>query len=147
MTTSERFSAFCRAMLGTWAGERTSPRLEAEPVKAVWELVLDGSFLCEHWYTSGPEGVLRPAAVAHFHVAGGNPGEFQVAYRGGKIGSGDSRFDGDSWELSHRWSGGEVDARIRLRLHGDGRYEQEVHTLGPEGQATLESRAILVRQR
>jgi hypothetical protein len=86
-TTSEAFPAFCRALLGTWAGERERPGADLDRVEAVWEQALDGSFLEERWSTSDgrADGDVRPAARALFKVKDGLPAEFLVAYGNGKI--------------------------------------------------------------
>jgi hypothetical protein len=138
---------FLKLLPGTWAGQRKSPDM-VEKVMAVWEPLLDGSFLRESWFTSGGRETLDLSALAFFRVTGNSLMEFFVVYKGGRMAMGKSEMRDGEWRLTHEWFGGSPEvAEIRIRFGGDDTYQQEVHSMGKEGTPSLKNRSILVRQR
>jgi hypothetical protein len=138
---------FCKLLQGTWFGQRDSNAMKGEKVTAVWETILDGSFLHERWFTSGGGKVPQLHAMAYFKVVENKPADFFVIYRGGKMAIGESALDSDDMLLFHRWvgpPGGK--AEIRLRLVSANEYHQEVFEANADGLLIPISKSVLVRQ-
>lgn len=144
--TQSAFQTFSRLLIGEWVGHRRTSVLEQEEVRAQWQIALDGSFLQEHWYTSGAEGTPKPTTEAFFKVSDVSPGDFIAVYKNGKIAFGESTFEDSEWTLTHRWLREPGVAIIRIRFLDNDSYEQEVAEVSPDGTLIPESRVVLKRE-
>jgi hypothetical protein len=141
------FRTFSRLLIGDWIGHRRSTALEREAVRSQWQIVLDGSFLQEHWHTAGSGCSPESTAEAFFRVSDSGPGDFIAVYRSGEIAFGESTFDGTEWTLTHHWLREPGIASIRLRFLDDDTYEQEVALVDSDGTLTPESLSVMRRER
>lgn len=144
--TYKTFQSFSRLLIGEWIGHRRNSALEQEEVRAQWQIALDGSFLQEHWHTSGAEGAPKPTTEAFFKVSDGSPGDFIAVYKNGKIAFGESTFEDSEWTLTHRWLREPGTAIIRIRLLDNDTYEQEVSDVASDGTLIPESYVVMKRE-
>ncbi len=144
--TKNTFQTFSKLLIGKWVGRRGSSVLKQEEVRAQWQIALDGSYLQEHWHTSGAEGTPKPTTEAFFKVSDVSPGDFIAVYKNGKIAFGESTFEDSEWTLTHRWLREPGIAIIRIRFLDNDSYEQEVSDVASDGTLIPESYVVMKRE-
>jgi len=145
--TQITFRTFSELLIGDWVGYRHSSALEHEEVRSQWQIVLDGSFLLEHWFTAGSGDSTEPTAEAFFRVFDSGPGDFIAVYKSGKIAFGESTYEDSEWRLTHHWLREAGIATIRIRFLDKNSSEQEVAEIASDGTLVPESFVVMKRER